>query len=210
MRSNPSSPGAIHGDADCLLLEGREEESLERIRDLTLIAPFTIIHQIPISYHLFLARRYDEALAVTLDIQKRFPGSPMHVNLSLIYWQQGLYEKALAEDRSKYELYKDDEMMELFDGNLAEADPRALMRAVAEVLVRRSESVYVDAFEIGEAYARAGAVDEAVYWLNRALEQKSLEAVHLPFRPDFDGLRDDPRFAELVDRVSLPSAQPSH
>ncbi len=210
LRSNPSSPGAIHGDADCLLLEGREEESLERIRDLTLIAPFTIIHQIPISYHLFLARRYDEALAVTLDIQKRFPGSPMHVNLSLIYWQQGLYEKALAEDRSKYELYKDDEMMELFDGNLAEADPRALMRAVAEVLVRRSESVYVDAFEIGEAYARAGAVDEAVYWLNRALEQKSLEAVHLPFRPDFDGLRDDPRFAELVDRVSLPSAQPSH
>jgi TolB-like protein len=208
LRINPSDPFAIHGDADCLLYEGRMEESVERVRELALIAPFSFIHQVPLSYHLFLARRYDEALAVTLSIQERFPNFPLHENLSLIYWQQGQYDKALQEDRRKYELYVDTELLTLFDENEAANAPRELMRAIAETLVERSAESYVDALDIGEAFARAGAVDEAIYWLTRAVEQKSFAVVHLPFRPDFDGLRGDPRYSELLQRLGYPTNDP--
>ncbi|MCW8926092.1 MAG: winged helix-turn-helix domain-containing protein [Xanthomonadales bacterium] len=208
LRINPSAPLAIHGDADCLLYEDREEESLERIRELSLIAPFSFMHQLPLSYHLFLARHYEEALAVTLNIQERFPHSPVHVNLSLIYWQQGQYDKALEEERRKYELYGDTEILELFDQDMATTTPQEFMRVIAEKLAERSGESYVDAFEIAEAYTRGGAVDEAIYWLTRAVEQKSFEAVHLPFRPDFDGLRDDPRFSQLLQRLGYPTSEP--
>jgi len=208
LRINPSDPFAIHGDADCLLYEGRMEESVERVRELAVIAPFSVIHQVPLCYHLFLARRYDESLAVALSIQDRFPDFPLHENLSLIYWQQGLYDKALKEDRHKYELYGDSELLALFDENEAAKDPRELMRAIAETLVERSAESYVDALDIGEAFARAGAVDEAIDWLTRAVEQKSFAVVHLPFRPDFDGLRGDPRYSDLLQRLGYPTHDP--
>jgi tetratricopeptide (TPR) repeat protein len=207
LRINPSEPFAIHGDADCLLYEGHMEESVERVRELALIAPFSFIHQVPLSYHLFLARRYDEALAFTLSIQERFPNFPLHKNLSLIYWQQGLYDKALQEERRKYELYGDTELLTLFDESEAATAPRELMRTIAEALAKRSAESYVDAIEIGEAFARAGAVDEAIYWLTRAVEQKSFAVVHLPFRPDFDELRGDPRYTGLLQKLGYQAAQ---
>lgn len=204
---NPSASFAIHGDADCLLYEGREEESLERLRELALISPFSFFDQLPLTFHLFLARRYEESLAVALRIQKHFPKVPLHVNLSLIYWQQGLYDKALEEERRRYELYNDTEILALFDENKAATTPQELMRLIAEALVERSAATYVDAFEIGEAFARAGAVDEAIYWLTRAVEGKSFMTVHLPFRPDFDGLRGDPRYEELVQKLGYRAAR---
>ena len=207
LRINPSDPYAIHGDADCLLYEGHMEESVERVRELALIAPFSFIHQVPLSYHLFLARRYDEALAFTLSIQERFPNFPLHKNLSLIYWQQGLYDKALQEERRKYELYGDTELLTLFDESEAATAPRELMRTIAEALAKRSAESYVDAIEIGEAFARAGAVDEAIYWLTRAVEQKSFAVVHLPFRPDFDELRGDPRYTGLLQKLGYQAAR---
>lgn len=207
LRINPSDPFAIHGDADCLLYEGQMEKSVERVRELAVIAPFSFIHQVPLSYHLFLARRYDEALAFTLSIQERFPKFPLHENLALIYWQQGLFDKALQELRCKYERYGDTELLTLFDENKAANTPQELMRAIAELLAERSAESYVDALGIGEAFAWAGAVDEAIFWLTRAVEQKSFGVVHLPFRPDFDGLRGDPKYTELLQKLGYRAAK---
>ncbi len=47
------------------------------------------------------------------------------------------------------------------------------MRAMAEVLVARSNDSYVDPFRIGETFARAGLVDEAPAWLEKAIEHGS-------------------------------------
>ena len=44
-------------------------------------------------------------------------------------------------------------------------------------------------------------VDEALHWLNEAADYGSYEITYIEFRPDFDVLRDDPRFQELVARA---------
>ena len=54
---------------------------------------------------------------------------------------------------------------------------------------------------IGETFARAGAVDEALLWLHRAVQYGSFETTYIALRPDFDVLREDPRYWDLVDRV---------
>jgi hypothetical protein len=63
----------------------------------------------------------------------------------------------------------------------------------------------VDAFRIGEAYARARLVDEAFHWLNVAVDQGSFEVIWIGFRPDFDHLRADPRYAQLMQRIAPPA-----
>ena len=84
---------------------------------------------------------------------------------------------------------------------LEAAGPFGAMRAMAEALVARSEESYVDPFEVGKTFARAGMVDEALYWLDKAVDYGSYGTTYLAFRPDFDVLRYDPRYHQLLQRV---------
>ena len=45
--------------------------------------------------------------------------------------------------------------------------------------------------------------DEAFAWLERAYQQRNHNMVFLKVEPQLDGLRSDPRFASLVQRVGL-------
>ena len=49
-----------------------------------------------------------------------------------------------------------------------------------------------------------GDTDRAFEWLQKALEARDWQMALLKVEPAFDGLRSDPRFAALVDRVGLP------
>jgi hypothetical protein len=75
------------------------------------------------------------------------------------------------------------------------------MRAKAEALVARASETYVEPFEIGETFARAGMVDEALFWLDKALENGTLETIYIAYLPHLDVVRDDPRFQDLMERV---------
>jgi hypothetical protein len=46
--------------------------------------------------------------------------------------------------------------------------------------------------------------DEAFKWLQRAFAERSLWMGYLNVEPQFDLLRSDPRFTELLRRVGLP------
>jgi TolB-like protein/DNA-binding winged helix-turn-helix (wHTH) protein/tetratricopeptide (TPR) repeat protein len=201
MRLNPSDPYVIHGDADCLMFAGHMDESIARMRELVTISPFSVIQNGALAYHLFLARRYEESIAAVKAARERVPGFLMHYTLARVYWVQGDFDKALEAERLELEWRGDTVLLAALEEGLDAAGPTGAMRAMAEALVARSNGSYVDPFEIGKTFARAGMVDEALHWLNRALEYGSYEITHLAFRPDFDVLRDDPRYEDLLDRV---------
>lgn len=201
LRLNPSAPYALHGDADCLMLEGRMEESVSRTRELLSIGPFSAMHNRPLAFHLFIARRYDEAIAAAQKAQVRVPGFSMNWLLALIYWTQGEFDKALEAERLGLEQRGDIALLAAFEEGLNAAGPRGAMRAVAEALVARASESYVEPFDIAEFFAKALSVDEALVWLDKAVERGSFETTYIAFRPDFDVLREDPRYWDLVDRV---------
>ena len=201
LRLNPSDPYVIHGDADCLMFAGHMDESIARMRELVTIGPFSGIHRGALAYHLFLARRYEESIAAVKVAREEVPGFLAHYTLARAYWMQGDFDKALEAERLEFEWRGDTVLLAALEEGFDAAGPTGAMRAIAEALVARSHESYVDPFEIGKTFARAGMVDEAMHWLNRALEYGSPEITYLAFRPDFDVLRDDPRFDELLERV---------
>ena len=201
VRLNPSDPYAIHGEADCLMLDGRMDESIARLRDILEVSPFSALQNRPLPYHLFLARRFDEAVEEVEAARERIPGVYMHYILAWVYWTQGRFDEALEAERQELERRGDTAVLAALEDGLEAGGPHAAMRAMAEALVDRAEESYVDPFEIGKTFARAGAVDEALYWLNEAADYGSYEITYLEFRPDFDVLRSDPRFQELVKRI---------
>jgi TolB-like protein/Flp pilus assembly protein TadD len=201
LQLNPSDPYALHGDADCLMHNGRMDESVARTRDLVMVGPFSAMNSFPLVFHLYIARRFDEAVAAARDMQVRTPQFSVHWFLAMVYWQQGRFESALKEQRLELERRGDTVLLAALEKGLDAAGPSGAMRAMAETLVLRANETYVDPFDIGEIFARAGMVDEALYWLERAVEHGSYPITYMAFRPDFDVLRGDPRFQDLVDRV---------
>jgi TolB-like protein/DNA-binding winged helix-turn-helix (wHTH) protein/Flp pilus assembly protein TadD len=201
LRLNPSDPYVIHGDADCLMFAGHMDESIARMRELVTISPFSVIHRGALVYHLFLARRYEESIAAVKVAREEVPGFLLHYTLARVYWVQGDFDKALESERLELEWRGDTVLLAALEDGFDAAGPTGAMRAIAEALVARSNDSYVDPFEIGKTFARAGMVDEALHWLNRAVEYGSYEITHLAFRPDLDVLRDDPRFEDLLERV---------
>ena len=201
LRLNPSAPYAIHGEADCLLFNGRIDESVARLRELLTISPFTAIHNMPLPSHLYMARRYDEAISVATAMQARTPQFSLHWFFAKVYWQQGLLTKALEEERLELKRRGDSVLLAALEKGLHEAGPDGGLRAIAEALVTRANESYVDPFEIAETYARAGMADEALHWLDKAVEHGSYETTYLAFWPHLDVVRDDPRFEVLVERV---------
>ncbi|MGI8733831.1 MAG: TPR end-of-group domain-containing protein [Pyrinomonadaceae bacterium] len=53
-------------------------------------------------------------------------------------------------------------------------------------------------------YTGLGEKDQAFAWLDKAYSGRDFILVFLKVEPMFDGLRSDPRFARLLQRVGLP------
>ena len=204
LRLHPSHTMTLHGYADYLMLTGRAEDGLAQIRLARLIDPFTPISNIPVPFHLYMMRRYDEALADIAQLQERIPGNAMHRLRALICWQQGRLEEALEQERMAFEQQKDVELLAALDQGEAHSGPHGAMLAMAEALVERSGTTYVDPYTIAVTFARAGQQEATLEWLGAAVERGSLELMYIGFRPEFDLLRDDPRYVKLVQRMGLP------
>jgi DNA-binding winged helix-turn-helix (wHTH) protein len=201
LRLNPSAPAAIHGEADCLMLEGRWDESIARLREILTISPFTAIASMPLPYHLYVARRFDEAIAAAKDLQLRIPRFSMHWFFALVYWQQGRFDEALEEERLELERRGDTVLLAALDEGVEAGGPTGAMHAKAEALVARAKETYVEPFDIAETFARAGMVDETLQWLDKAVEYGSYKMTYLAFWPHLDLVRDDPRYQDLLERV---------
>jgi serine/threonine-protein kinase len=60
------------------------------------------------------------------------------------------------------------------------------------------------AFQIAQAHAWRGEKDQAFAWLERAYALHDAGLARLPYDPGLDPLRDDPRFAALVQKMGFP------
>jgi TolB-like protein/DNA-binding winged helix-turn-helix (wHTH) protein/tetratricopeptide (TPR) repeat protein len=201
LRLNPSEPYAIHGDSDCLLVKGRFDESVARARELLTISPFSAMHGLPLPGHLYMARRLDEAITAATAMQARVPQYSVHWMLARFFWQQGRFDEALEEQRLEFEWSGDTVLLAALEEGLDTGGPSGAMLAIAEALIARANETYVDPGDIAELYVRAGMVDEALRWLDKAVTNRSYEETWIGFWPHWDVLRDDPRFQDLLDRV---------
>ena len=59
-------------------------------------------------------------------------------------------------------------------------------------------------YYVATYYAAAGDADAAFRWLEQAFVERTPHLLHLTFEPRLDPIRDDPRFADLLDRIGSP------
>ena len=203
LRLNPNDAVSYHGYADYLTLTGQPEEGLLQVKRGRSIDPFTPMSNLPVPFHLYLMRRYDESISEVHELLKVNPGYPVNWLLTQVYWQKGMFTQALVEYRKALVRWNDSELLEAMEDGNVDSGPRGAMLAVARKLDERSKLRYVDPFRVASMYAMAGEVDCSFEWLESAINQGSLELVYIDVRPDFDPLRHDQRYGKLMNRLGL-------
>jgi hypothetical protein len=72
-------------------------------------------------------------------------------------------------------------------------------------MAAQSKHRHVPATRIARMFAHAGDKDSAMEWLERAYETRESTLIRLAVFWDWDDLRFDPRFQNLLRRMNLPS-----
>jgi tetratricopeptide (TPR) repeat protein len=131
----------------------------------------------------------------------------VHRHLGMSYRGMGLYEKAIAEFRKAVTLSGNSPFYLAVLGNVyGLAGQRREAREILSQLEQLGKERYIDPAIMARFYAGSGDIDRAFRWLGEAFEERSIAIVKLGAQPDWDPLRSDPRFQDLLRRVGLPQA----
>jgi tetratricopeptide (TPR) repeat protein len=114
---------------------------------------------------------------------------------------KGRYKEAMQFLKSSN--IDDLEMLSALENGYTEGGFKGAIISQAKLLELRSKTQYCNPTDIATFYALAGENDKAMHWLERAYE---LRDPNLPYllEPEWDALRNDPRFQELAKKMNLP------
>jgi tetratricopeptide (TPR) repeat protein len=155
--------------------------------------------------YLMQARRYDDAVAVLLNILKTSPDDAIGLStLRSVYHMKHMYKEALEIWKASYVAKGDREAVEALERGFAEGGYQGALQRVAETLVERSKTTFVTPWQIGTLYTRAGKNKEALEWLEKAYAAHDPNMPYISVDPIFDNLRDEPEFQDLLNRMKLP------
>lgn len=126
------------------------------------------------------------------------------VNLGEAYEMKGMYKEAVAE----YKTLEQKGMVILARQQLAYLYVVMGNRAEARKLLAEVEKAYHDgkamritAHSIAQVYVAMGQPDDAFRWLNTAAESRALVQPDFRYSTKLDPIRQDPRFAALVQHI---------
>ena len=122
-----------------------------------------------------------------------------------VYTQSGLFNETIADLEKAERDRKDDPIVIYFKGvAYAAQGKRAEALQTIKQLEDMSGTSQSEALWIAKVYAALGDKEMALTWLDRGLAGQSLGNFYKD-EPLWDPIRSDPRFADLLRRMGVPS-----
>jgi len=120
------------------------------------------------------------------------------------YLGKGLYEEAVATLQKSLILEgaSEEEVVGLADA-YATSGEMGYWQWQLDYVKERAKQAYVRPIAFAEFYAQLGEKDQAFEWLEKAYQERDGGLVFLNVRQEWDPLRDDPRFQDLLRRMNL-------
>jgi len=191
--------------ADFLISMKRVDEWSKEINRTLDLDPFNPFFQCFYGWQLIYVQRYDEAIAQLSKVLATEPDfSSAHMGLWGAYYKKGMHDEALAEAIKFFVVLHDGEVADALTHGYTEGGYARAMHRGAEVLAERSKRTHVPAVRIARLYAHAGDKDEVLRWLKKAYDERETPLLHLGVAWDWDLLRTDPRFQELLRSMRFP------
>jgi superkiller protein 3 len=187
-----------------LLKEGKFEEAAAELQKAAEAAPKSAIIQSNLGYALDRQGRIDEAVAAYRKALELDPENAIvRNNLANLYSKQGLYDDAARELE---DLVQRDPGNATAKANLESALKNKTVsqdkQNQVSTAVQAADSKPTDpqaAYNAARVYARLGDADQALVWLNKALDLGYDQFDYLSLDPSLVSLKKDPRFLKLLE-----------
>jgi len=204
IRLNPNMAEARAYYSHVLFTLKRPDEAMAQIERALQLDPFNPLYRWLYAMDLNYEHRYDDAIRELRQTLENAPDNPGALStLRTTYHMKGMYNEAIGIWRRSYTVSNDLESLAALDSGYAEGGYQMALRRVAESKIRQSQTKFVTPWQIGTLYTRAGMPDEALKWLEKALETHDPNVPYLNIDPIFDDMREDPRFIALIKRTGL-------
>ena len=202
---NPSYPTAHHCYSWYLIANSQYDESVAEGKRALELDPLSIFRIADLGVIFQLVHRPDEA------IQQSQTATVLDPNLDYAHWALGLgyiqkrdYEKGIAHlQKSVTSSGSSPRYLASLGYALAVAGRKPEAETIAIRLSDLSKRRYVSPYYTATLYAGLGNKRKALEWLETSFQERDGWIPYLQTQPEFDSLRSDPHFQELVSRMNL-------
>ena len=202
---DPGSPDAHQGYAYLLTALGRHDKAIAEIERAHELDPMALAVNVNFGWRYYFARDYDKAISrlrEALELDSNF-GNAFWC-MGLCYMQKRNFAEGILYLKRAVMLYSSNPQPK---GSLGHAyglagKPGKAQKIVDELLTL-AKTEYVSAWAIAIIYIGMGEKDRAVEWLEKAYQDRNASLVWLKVNPEFDPIRSDARFKNLLTRLNL-------
>jgi serine/threonine-protein kinase len=189
---NADHPEALY--ARLLAAEGRFDEAIAQVRHAIEFDPLSIRYSSALGVIYYYARRYEESVRQYLRTLELNPKDVfVHEGLADSYERQGLQRETVAEWCAALKLDGDLRIAAIVDRAYANGGFRAAARALASKKLEQfagwtNRGVLVPAAEYARAYLRLGQKEQALEWLSKACDERTIFVLFISVDPFYGEL----------------------
>jgi serine/threonine protein kinase/Tfp pilus assembly protein PilF len=193
---------------DMAAVGGHEDEavaSVDRAHELDPSSPVIVTDRGMVRLWV---HRYDEGIDICKKAAAENPNFlRAHTCLFEGYVAKKMFPEAIQEQKEIARLTGarvDAERFEAADSGYKAGGWKEAVRRVTALMITERKTQYVSACVIAQNYAKLDEKEQAFQWLDTCWRERDIGMLALKSRSEYDPLRSDPRFAELVKKVGLP------
>jgi TolB-like protein/Tfp pilus assembly protein PilF len=202
---------AHHWYAFYLMATRQFDDAVAQMNHALELDPLSPIITSQAGHPFYYARDYARAIEVYREALTLHPDFALaHRFLADAYIDSGMYTEGIASAQRAVSLVQSPpSTVYLWHLGYAYAKAGRIQDAhsVLGEIMRRMESEYVPPDLIAGLYAATGERDQALDWLDRAYAERCWSLIWLAVASEYDGLRSEPRFQDLLRGMQLPQVQ---
>jgi serine/threonine protein kinase/Flp pilus assembly protein TadD len=203
---NPNYPTAYHWYSILLKNVGRNDEAAAMIKRAQQLDPLSSVIGVNVSRMYQLQNNHDASIENSLKIIELDPNfGPAYEYLAFSYLKSGRNAEAIAAAEKGAELTN---RAGINLGDMGYVYAATGKRSEALAIIKELEAKYARKEAIGQyiaaVYVGLGDKNKAFEWLEKDFQARNGKLTEIRWQIQFEPLRDDPRFKDLIKRIGLP------
>jgi DNA-binding winged helix-turn-helix (wHTH) protein/TolB-like protein/Tfp pilus assembly protein PilF len=188
-----------------LMSAGRFEEATAQMETARKLDPSSLTINVGRGRLFYYSRQYDQAVQHFQNIVAVEPNdNSSYRSLYTIYEQKKMYPEAVDVYLKLLDMSgRRPELIQEYREAFELSGWDGFLRMQLDRLKNREKTSSVRPLSLADLYVRLGQKDEALTWLEKAVEVRDPVIIQFKIEPAYDSLREDPRFAKLIRRVGL-------
>mgnify|MGYP003390024514 CR=1 FL=1 len=201
---NPNYSTARHWYYVYLRDTGRRSEALEQIKVAIELDPLSLVINVSFCRAHLLIGDTENGIRLARELAELYPNyAPIQTTLGLALIKLGRNDDGLAQMKNAFQLEPSTRSIALLGIANAISGNKDKARSILRELEPKYERRELLGREIAGIYVALGDYDTAFKWLDKDFAAKSSELASITSQQEFDPIRNDPRYSELLKRMNL-------